>query len=216
MGFLDSQLAQGYAFNYSQQVGLLSSEQAKDVNNITNGLQAAESLLGLGMKTRRVRVPRQANPGEYRVDTAKDIRTRVASEIRSASSFEIKPYFRANRVMTREQRYRRDNNIRSNRKIGADALDSWEIRTASKLARRAVIRRIILRRIGRAIVESVLKTWYRRPDLAAFRGIKAGRLAKLYKAWREFRAGVRGYKAYRAYREYRVYRSFRAFARFMR
>lgn len=204
MGFLDAQLAQGYALAYAQRAGLLDSEQRKEYNTIINGVQMADNILSLGLETRKTKIERPARQGEYRIDTAKEIRSRIAQYQRSAGEFRIKLYYRANRVMTREERYKRDNNIRSNRKIPKEELDSWEIRTAATRAiRRAIIRRIILRTLAEEIIKNIAQAWLTRGRSG--RGIlrSLNRLRKEIRAisrlWRVIRTAERAARDGRAY-----------------
>lgn len=210
-GFLDAQLAQGYAINYSQRAGLLSSEDKKAYNDILNGMEAADRLLSFGLETRDTRINRTARPGEYKVDTAKEIRTRIAMYQRSAGNFEIKLYFRADRVMSREQRYKRDNHITDNRKIPKGELDRWEIRNApDRFARRAIIRRIIGREIIEEIVKNIVSMWWRRPDLEKLRDAhrlaifkRSNQFRKLAGAWRGLSRAVRESRAIRLFRNFK-------------
>jgi hypothetical protein len=215
MGFLDAQLAQGYALAYSQRAGLLDSEDRNNYNTILNGIQMADNILSFGLETRETEIKRPARPGEYRVDTAKEIRSRIAQYQTSAGNFEIKLRFRASRTMTREQRYKRDVGERSNRKIPRAELDAWELRTAaSRVARRAILRRIILREIGYEIIQSIARFYVYRPDLAARRGRQIGLLRKLNKFRKELRVASRLWRTLsKAARESRAVRLARSWSR---
>lgn len=102
MGFLEAQLAQGYALTVAQRVGLLDQEDQDQINTVMSVLQATEHFLGAELPAWRKRKFDPARPvkeGSYKSKNAAEIGSRIQADFKSYGrpTFAVMRPFRTHR-----------------------------------------------------------------------------------------------------------------------